>query len=233
MSDSVNHPSHYTRGRFETIEVIEEWGLDFCLGNTVKYISRAGHKDPAKEIEDLRKARWYLDRRLQQLGAADQRSSLDLVREFHETFGQSVASEPVVNDCDLNLLRIELLTEELDELAQALDDRDPVATLDALTDLQYVLDGAYLSLGFHRVKDAALAEVHRSNMSKLGEDGKPVVREDGKILKPPGYSPPDLAQFVSAPPSESPNEFASAGGVGRLSVPTAASPNTNQTAHGA
>ena len=66
-NDPVNHPSHYTSGRFETIEVIEDWGLDFCLGNAVKYISRAGKKNPDKEIEDLKKAVWYIERRIKQL----------------------------------------------------------------------------------------------------------------------------------------------------------------------
>lgn len=60
--DPVNHPSHYTQGLFEVIDVIEDWGLGFHLGNTVKYIARAGKKDPSKTIEDLEKARWYLDR---------------------------------------------------------------------------------------------------------------------------------------------------------------------------
>lgn len=67
--DAVEHPSHYTRGRFETIDVIEDWGLGFCLGNAVKYISRAGHKDPSRTVEDLKKARWYLERHIAQLEA--------------------------------------------------------------------------------------------------------------------------------------------------------------------
>lgn len=66
-NDPVNHPSHYTAGKFETIEVIEDWGLDFCLGNAVKYISRAGKKDPSKEVQDLQKAVWYINRRIKQL----------------------------------------------------------------------------------------------------------------------------------------------------------------------
>lgn len=61
-NDPVNHPTHYTAGGIEAIDVIEAWQLDFCLGNTVKYISRAGRKDPTKLVEDLQKARWYLDR---------------------------------------------------------------------------------------------------------------------------------------------------------------------------
>jgi hypothetical protein len=62
LADQVNHPAHYTRGGIEAIDVIEAWDLGFCLGNTVKYIARAGHKGDA--LEDLRKARWYLDREI-------------------------------------------------------------------------------------------------------------------------------------------------------------------------
>jgi hypothetical protein len=62
---SVEKPKHYVEGRaHEPIEVIEDWKLGFCLGNVVKYISRAGRKDPSKELEDLKKARWYLDRQI-------------------------------------------------------------------------------------------------------------------------------------------------------------------------
>lgn len=66
---AVDHPSHYggASNPYEAIKVIEAWDLDFCLGNAVKYISRAGEKDPTKEVEDLEKARWYLDRRIAQL----------------------------------------------------------------------------------------------------------------------------------------------------------------------
>jgi len=60
--DPVNHPPHYTAGGVEVIDAIEAWGLSFHLGNTVKYVARAGKKDPAREVEDLEKARWYLDR---------------------------------------------------------------------------------------------------------------------------------------------------------------------------
>lgn len=65
MSDAVNHPSHYNTGSIEVIDAIEDWGLGFALGNAVKYIARAAHK--GKMIEDLKKARWYLDREIQRL----------------------------------------------------------------------------------------------------------------------------------------------------------------------
>lgn len=67
MSDSINNPKHYNSGQFEVIDVIEDWELGFNLGNTVKYIGRAGKKDPDKHIEDLKKARWYLDREINRL----------------------------------------------------------------------------------------------------------------------------------------------------------------------
>lgn len=67
MNDSVNNPSHYTDGNIEVIEYIEDKKLGFCLGNAIKYISRAGKKDPDKEIEDLKKAKWYIDRLIKEL----------------------------------------------------------------------------------------------------------------------------------------------------------------------
>lgn len=70
MSDAVNHPPHYKSGGFEAIDVIEAFKLSFCLGNTIKYILRAGVKDPAHELEDLKKARWYLDHEITQREAA-------------------------------------------------------------------------------------------------------------------------------------------------------------------
>lgn len=66
VNDPVNHPSHYTTGKIEVIDYIEDKHLGFCLGNSVKYISRAGHKDPTKRIEDLRKALWYLNRQIKE-----------------------------------------------------------------------------------------------------------------------------------------------------------------------
>ncbi len=125
------------------------------------------------------------------------RSTLERVKEFHETYGLPVKDAPTISDTRINALRIGLLAEELDELKQALAEGDLVEALDALIDLQYVLDGAFLSFGMQGLKEAAFDEVHRSNMSKLGADGKPVVRpEDGKILKGPDYFKPDLAQFL-------------------------------------
>ena len=69
MSEKINHPSHYNTGKYEAIEVIEDWGLGrgFNLGNAIKYVSRAGHKNPETEIEDLEKAAWYINREIERL----------------------------------------------------------------------------------------------------------------------------------------------------------------------
>lgn len=124
-------------------------------------------------------------------------SNLRRVAEFHETFGHPIADEPNLADEDLNRLRLRLLREEVDELEDAMWTADPVAALDALTDIQYVLDGAFVALGFARYKESASVEVHRSNMSKAGADGNPIIDVEGKIMKGPNYSPPDLARILS------------------------------------
>jgi len=122
--------------------------------------------------------------------------TLACVAEFHRTFEQPVSDKPYIDDVTLNKFRLKLLREELDELESWLDEGNEVEVLDALTDLQYILDGTYLSLGFHRAKEPAFAEIHRSNLTKLGTDGRPVKRSDGKVLKGPNYSPPDLTKVL-------------------------------------
>lgn len=127
------------------------------------------------------------------------KSTLEQVKEFHLKFGHLVSDRPQLMIPDINALRVSLLREEVMELAEALLKQDTVEVLDALCDIQYVLDGAFLALGYHSVKELAFAEVHRSNMSKLNENGKPIYRADGKIMKGPNYSPPNLEQFIEAP----------------------------------
>lgn len=67
QAEAVDHPAHYNTGKIEIVAAIDDWRLGFSLGNAVKYIARAGKKDPAKTLEDLRKARWYLDREIERL----------------------------------------------------------------------------------------------------------------------------------------------------------------------
>ncbi len=124
--------------------------------------------------------------------------TINLVAEFHEAFEVPTRGTPAIPSVTRCALRLKLLQEELDELREAIDGLDLVEVLDALTDLQVVLDGTYLEFGMQGLKDAAFLEVHRSNMSKLGPDGKPVVRDDGKVMKGPDYSPPDLRPILSA-----------------------------------
>ncbi|MAQ71183.1 MAG: hypothetical protein CL565_03215 [Alphaproteobacteria bacterium] len=125
-------------------------------------------------------------------------TTLERVAEFHRAYGLPVSENVDISNEKTNLLRINLLAEELDELKEALEQKDIVEVLDALTDLQYVLDGAYLSFGLQNLKEVAFSEVHRSNMSKLGEDGKPIHREsDGKVMKGPNYLPPDIKKVMS------------------------------------
>ncbi len=118
------------------------------------------------------------------------------VREFHRTYGVLSAEQPHIPDADICALRIALIQEELDELKEAFDDGDIVAVADALGDLTVVVDGTYDSCGLARHKEAISAEIHASNMSKLGEDGKPIHREDGKVLKGPNIFPPDLEKVL-------------------------------------
>ena len=121
-------------------------------------------------------------------------TQFELVGDFMEVFGQEVNFVPTLRDQEIQDLRIDLIQEELDELQLAFTNKDIVEVADALTDLLYVVYGAGHAFGIDL--DECFTEVHESNMSKLGEDGKPIYREDGKVLKGPGYFPPNLEEIV-------------------------------------
>lgn len=121
-------------------------------------------------------------------------TTIELVAECHKAFGLPIADKPTI--AARGSLRLCLLQEELNELQHAIVNADLIGVLDALSDLQYVLDGTYLEYGFADIKTAAFAEVHRSNMSKLDSSGRPLLRADGKFLKGPFYTPPNLKQFI-------------------------------------
>jgi len=123
-------------------------------------------------------------------------SNFELVGDFMEAFGQQVELEPTWPDFNTRELRLELIQEELDELSDAVADRDMIQIADALTDLLYVVYGAGHAFGIDL--DECFQEVHASNMSKLGENGKPIHREDGKVMKGPGYFEPDLESILGA-----------------------------------
>ena len=116
------------------------------------------------------------------------------VGTFMETFGQEVKTKPEFPNAETTNLRLELISEELNELYDAMEAKDIVGVADALTDILYVTYGAGHAFGVNL--DKCFKEVQRSNMSKLGEDGKPIYREDGKVMKGENYSPPDLKKCL-------------------------------------
>lgn len=145
-------------------------------------------------------------------------NSLQMVAEFHDTFGHPILQQPTIPDEKRCKLRVSLIQEELNELQEAIDERDIVGIADALCDIQYVLSGAVLEFGLHQQFDALFSEVQRSNMSKacatekeaqdtvhhfnekgqeayfIEKEGKYLVyrKEDEKTLKSIAYSPADL-----------------------------------------
>ena len=122
-------------------------------------------------------------------------SNFEDVKTFMKTFGQVVRIKPQIPDEKTMRLRLDLIKEELDELEQATKDKDLTEIADALTDILYVTYGACCAFGIDL--DKCFKEVQRANMSKLGEDGKPIYNEKGKVMKGPNYSEPILKQFVS------------------------------------
>lgn len=118
------------------------------------------------------------------------------VREFHEKFDLTVNEQPSLVDEAINGLRVELITEELREYKEALESNDIVGIADALGDIAYVLYGAAITHGINL--EPITDEIHRSNMSKVWVDGTVKKREDGKVLKPPTYSPADLCPIIEA-----------------------------------
>ena len=116
------------------------------------------------------------------------------VKNFMETFGQEVKLRPSLSSNKINTLRYNLIKEELDEFKQALDNNNLLEVADALTDILYVTYGAGHAFGINL--DACFEEVQNSNMSKLGDHGKPIFNDQGKVMKGPNYFKPDLSKFI-------------------------------------
>tara|TARA_Y100001973_G_scaffold88350_1_gene133439 strand:+ start:258 stop:638 length:381 start_codon:yes stop_codon:yes gene_type:complete len=121
-------------------------------------------------------------------------TNFELVEDFMEAMGQDVNVVPTFPEEEIQRLRLDLIEEELDELHYAIDNKDMVEIADALGDLLYVVYGAGHAFGIDL--DECFKEIHASNMSKLGPDGKPIKREDGKVLKPDTFFPPDLKSIL-------------------------------------
>lgn len=124
------------------------------------------------------------------------KDELEKVEEFHKAFGHPVAQDPSLVDPRLASLRFDLMKEENEEYLLACSNDDVVEIADALGDMMYILAGTMLVHGMQDKIKEVFDEIHRSNMSKLGKDGKPIYREDGKILKGPDYFRPDIKQFI-------------------------------------
>ena len=116
------------------------------------------------------------------------------VKTFMETFGQMVRTKPQFPDKKTMQLRLSLIKEELNELEQAMKEKDLKEVADALTDILYVTYGAGCAYGIDL--DKCFKEVQRANMSKLDKDGKPIYNEKGKVMKGPNYKEPNLKQFL-------------------------------------
>ena len=122
-------------------------------------------------------------------------TNFEKVKKFMTTFGQEVKTNPSFSSDKINLLRYELIKEELDEFKLALDNKNLLEVADALTDILYVTYGAGHAFGIDL--DKCFDEVQNSNMSKLDENGKPIYNESGKVMKGPNYFKPDLSKFVN------------------------------------
>ena len=121
-------------------------------------------------------------------------SNFEDVKIFMETFGQMVRTKPKFPDGKTMQLRYELIKEELNELEEAMKTKNLKEIADALTDILYVTYGAGYAYGINL--DKCFKEVQRANMSKLGNDGKPIYNEKGKVMKGPNYLEPNLKQFI-------------------------------------
>ena len=122
-------------------------------------------------------------------------TNFEKVKQFMQTFGQEVKTKSSFSDEKTNQLRLDLISEELDELKNAIESKDLLEVADALTDILYVTYGAGHAFGINL--DKCFDEVQNSNMSKLGSNGKPIYNESGKVMKGPDYYKPDLSKFLS------------------------------------
>ena len=122
-------------------------------------------------------------------------TNFECVKKFMETFGQEIKEKTEFPDEKITSLRYDLIKEELNELKEAMDNKDIKEVADALTDILYVTYGAGHAFGINL--DKCFEEVQKSNMSKLGNDGKPIYNEKGKVMKGPKYFKPDLTKYVA------------------------------------
>ncbi len=123
------------------------------------------------------------------------KKNFEKVKLFMETFGQEIKKKPKLATEKINDLRVSLINEEFNELKNAIKQKDLLEVADALTDILYVTYGAGHAFGIDL--DRCFEEVQNSNMSKLGDDRKPIYNEEGKVMKGPKYFKPDLSKFIN------------------------------------
>lgn len=123
--------------------------------------------------------------------------ALDKVHEFHNAFGVNVEEQPNIPSLERCKLRQNIIQEEVDELKAAWESGNIVEVADALADIHYVVMGTVLEFGLQDKYAEIFSEVHRSNMSKLDENGKPLYREDGKVIKSNLYTKPDIKKIIN------------------------------------
>ena len=123
---------------------------------------------------------------------------LEIGPKFHNAFGLGVANFPIAKlEASKIVLRHNLMAEENDEYLEAATNNDIVEVADALGDMLYILCGTILEHGMQHIIEDVFNEIQLSNMSKLGADGKPIYREDGKVLKGPNYFKPDIKKIIN------------------------------------
>ena len=126
------------------------------------------------------------------------KNKLKAVQEFHEAFGLGIQHKPTANLTDNKLkLRFDLMAEENEEYLEAAKKNDLIEVADALGDMLYILCGTILEHGMQDKIETIFNEIQRSNMSKLGNDGKPIYREDGKVMKGPNYFKPNIFKILN------------------------------------
>ena len=122
---------------------------------------------------------------------------IEAVTKFHESYGLDIKYSPKANlPKNISELRFNLMKEENEEYLQAAQDKDLIEIGDALGDMLYILCGTIIAHGFQDKIESIFDEIQRSNMSKLGADGKPIYRKDGKVMKGPNYFKPDLKKIL-------------------------------------
>jgi predicted HAD superfamily Cof-like phosphohydrolase len=125
------------------------------------------------------------------------KNKLKAVQEFHEAFGLGVQQNPIAKLAEEKIkLRYDLMAEENEEYLDAAQNNDLTEVADALGDMLYILCGTILEHGMQHKIEEVFNEIQRSNMSKLGADGNPIYREDGKVMKGPNYFKPNISSII-------------------------------------